>query len=108
MSFQTHMNFFLLYVSFIQMSVLFLITAASWKHVSCSLQAKPTKPQNKYTYGKDRKHTFTHVHQADKRTIPLGLRSNKAQAIKSNPCVLLNIAVNQNTQFKKKRKRDLY
>lgn len=85
------------------MSVSFPITAASWKHVSCSLQAKPTKPQNKCTYGKDRKHTFTHAHQADKRTIPLGLRSNKAQAIKSYPCVLLNIAVNLNTLFKRER-----
>lgn len=83
------------------MSVLFLVTAASWKHVSCSLQAKPTKPQHKCTHGIHPKHTFTHAHQADKRTVPLRLRSNKAQAIKSYPCVLLNIAVNQNTQFLK-------
>lgn len=55
MSFQTHTHFFLLYVSFMQISVYFPITAASWKHVLCK-----QNPRNHKTNAQPEKNVNTH------------------------------------------------
>jgi len=93
--------FFLLYESFAQISDSFPITAASWKHVSCSLQAKTHETTKQmHIWERHNTHSLTRIKLTSEQAIK---RSNKAQAIKSYPCVLLNIAVNQSTEFKRER-----